>query len=186
MTSQPASSSKKSRLIAHSQLPLQIDDSFQKTDLKEQSLHNNKDSDEEHPRLTAHLSIDKRQQDKPHQHSVAEQGMNNPAMPPRTQEQQVNNFRAQSDIDPRTREQQLQDLERTKSDLREREGQLNNLQIQYKTNLATKDQQIYSLQEQAHTKLTAKDQELRDLTNRVRSDIDQKNREVDDIRQMWK
>ena len=105
---------------------------------------------------------------------------------PRTQKQQVNSSRAQLDIDPRTREQLLEDLKRTKFDLREKEGDLNDFQIQYKTNLAKKDQQIYTLQEQVQTKLITKDQELKELTDGFRANNIQKNREVDDIRQMWK
>ena len=106
--------------------------------------------------------------------------MDNPAMSyPRTQEQQSNNSHARLDKDPRTREQLLEDLT-------EKEGQLKDLQIQYKTNLAAKDQKIHSLQEQIQTKLTKKDQELKDLTNEFRTDIIQKNRELDEIRQMWK
>ena len=105
---------------------------------------------------------------------------------PRTQEQQVNITHAQMGIDHPTREQLLEDLNRMKLDLREKEGHLRNLQSQNRTNLATKDQQIYSLQEQLQTKLATKDQELKDLTNGFRDDIVQKNRELDDIRQMWK
>lgn len=172
---------------AHPQPPLQTDDSFQRTDLRQQFLHNNKDRNVGYPTPTAHSSVDKRQQDQPHRHSVAEQVMNNPAMAyPRTQEPQVNSSHAQLDIDPRTKEQRLEDLNRTKLDLREKEGQLNNLQIQYNTNLASKDQQIHSLQEQVQTILRKKDQELKDLTDGCRADIIHKSREVDDIRQMWK
>ena len=118
---------------------------------------------------------------------VAEQGTNNPAMTyARTPEQQGTSSHAELDIDHSTREQLLEDLKRTKFELREREGQLNNLQNQYSTNLATKDQQIYSLQKQAQTKFITKDQELKDLTDQFRADITQKDQEVDKIRQMWK
>ena len=168
---------------AHSQLPLQTNDSFQNTNSKLQSLYDNTDRSVEYPMPTAHPSIDKRQQDKPHQRSVAERGMVNPAMAyPRTQEQHGNSVHAPLDIDSRMREQQLEDLKRTKSDLREQEGQLNHLQFQYKTDIATKDQQIYSLQEQ----LTKKDQELKELTDRCRADVIQKDREADDFCQRWK
>ena len=130
------------------QLPLETDDSFQKTALKEKPFHNNKDRSVEHLTSPTHSSIDGRQYHKPYQHSVVEQGMNNPAMAyPRTQEQQVNITHAQIEIDPPTREQLLEDLNRMKLDLREKEGHLRNLQSQNGTNLATKDQQIYSLQE---------------------------------------
>ena len=89
-------------------------------------------------------------------------------------------------MDYSTREQLLEDLKRTKFDLRKKEGQLNDIQYQYSTNLATKDQQIYNLQKQFQTKLKTKDQELKDLTDRFRADLDQKNQELDEIRQMWK
>ena len=113
--------------------------------------------------------------------------MHNPAMTyPRTPEQQINSCHAQLDMDYSTREQLLEDLKRTKFDLREREEQLNNLHYQYSTNLATKDQQIHSLQKQVQTKITTKDRELKDLTDGFRADLDRKNQEVDEIRQMWK
>ena len=100
---------------------------------------------------------------------VAEQVTHNPAMTyPRTQQQQVNSSHAQLDMDYSTSEQLLEDLKRTKFDLREREGQL------------------ISLQKQAQIKFTAKDQELQDLTDRFRADITQKNQEVDKFRKMWK
>lgn len=113
--------------------------------------------------------------------------MNNPAMTyPRTPEQQVNSSHAQLDVDYSTREQLLEDLKRTKFELREREGQLNSLQNQYSTNLAIRDQQIYDLQKQSQTKLITKDQELKDLTDQFRADITQKDQEVDEIRKMWR
>lgn len=172
---------------AHPQLPLQTDDSLQKTALKEQLLHNNKDRGVEHSTPAARPSIDERHRGKLLQHTVAEQGMNNPAMAySRIQEQQVNSSHAQLDTGYSTREQLLEDLKRTEFDVREREGQLNNLQNQYSTNLATRDQQIYSLQKQFETELTTKDQELKDLADRFRADIIRKDQEVDGIRQMWK
>ena len=105
---------------------------------------------------------------------------------PRTPERQGNSSHAELDIYDLTREQLLEDLKRTKFELREREGQLNNLQNQYSTNLATKDQQIYSLQKQAQTTLITKDQELKDLTDGFRADVLQKDQEVEKLRQMWK
>ena len=172
---------------AHAQLPLHTEDSFQKEALRESSHHNNQDTSVEHPTPTAHSNIDGQQQDKPHQHTVAEQLMKNPAMAyPRTQEQQVNSSCAQSGIDYPTREQLLEDLKRTKLDLREREEHLIDLQIRCRTDLAIKDQHFYSLQEQVQTKLTAKDQELKDLTERFRAGMVQKDRDADNIRQMWK
>ncbi len=172
---------------AHSQLPLQTGDSFQRTDLKQPPVQNNKDRSVEYPTSTTHSSLDKRQQDKPHQHSIAEQGMNNPAMAyPRTQEQQISSSHTQLDIDLRKTEQQLEDLKRMKFDLREKEGQLKHLQIQYQTNLASKDQQIHSLHEQVQTLVTTNEQELKNLTDGCRANIIQKDRETDDIRQMWK
>ena len=164
---------------AHSQLPFQTEGSFQKTDLKEQSLHNKKDRTVEHPTPTNHLSIDKRQQNKPHQYSVAEQGMDNLAKAhPRTQGKQVNNSHVQWDIDPRTKEQLLEDLNRTKFDLREKERQLNDIEIQY-SDLAAKNQQCYLL-------LATKEQELKDINDKSLANAIQKDRDVDEIRQMWK
>lgn len=85
-----------------------------------------------------------------------------------------------------TREQLLEDLKRTKFDLREKEGHLDRLQTQYMTDLSIKDSKISSLQEQAQTILASNDQELKDLTDAFRADIVQKNREIDEIRQKWK
>ena len=164
---------------AQSQLPLQTDSSFQNTDLKEQSLHNRKDRTVEHPMPTTHLSIDKRLQNKPHQHAVAKQGRHNLAIaPPRTQEKQMNNSSVQRDIDPRTKEQLLEDLNRTKFDLREKERQLNDIEIQ-SLDLASKNEQCYLL-------LATKEQELKDITDKSLANAIQKDREVDEFRQMWK
>ena len=172
---------------ARSILPLQSDDSFQKTAFQEQLAHDNNGRGVEHSKPTPHASVDERQTDKPHQHTVAKQGMQNPAMAySRRQEQEVNNSHAQLSTDYPTREQLLEDLERTKFDLREREGHLNTLQTQYKTNLSIKDSKISSLEEQAQTKVARKDRELEDLTDTWRADMIQKNREVDEVRQMWK
>ena len=172
---------------AHSQLPIQPDDSFQKTALKEQLLQTEKDTGVEHSTPTTHPSSDKRQRGKPHQFTVAEQGIHYPAITyPRAQGQQANSSQAQLNMDHSTREHLLDDLKRTEFDLREREEQLNDLQYLYRTTLATKDQQVHSLQKQVQTILTTKDQELNDLTDRFRADIDQKNQEVAEIRQMWK
>ena len=173
---------------ARSQLPLhETDGPFQKTASNQLPLHNNKDRSVEHPTLTAHSSIDERQQNKPHQHSVAGQGMNNPTMAYSiTQGRQIDGSHAQLDIDHPTREQLLEELNRTKIDLREKERYLNKLQTQYRTNLSTKDQQIQSLHEQVQTILTRKDQELKDLADGSRADIIQKNRDLDAVRQMWK
>ena len=89
----------------HLQLPLEADDSFQKTALKQQLVHNNEDRSVEYPTSTAHSNIDEQRQDKPHQQSVAEQGMDSPAMADkRTQEQQVDSSHTQLDIDHPTRE----------------------------------------------------------------------------------
>ena len=171
---------------AHSQLPLQTDGSFQKTDLKGQSLQNRKDRTVEHPRPTAHLSIDKRQPNKPHQHAVAEQRMDNLAMAhPRTQEEQVNNSYFQWDKDPRTKEQLLEDLDRTKFDLKEKEGQLNNIVFQF-SDLSSKNQQSNLDLEQVHTKLITKEQELKDITDKSLASAIQKDCEVEEFRQMWK
>ena len=171
---------------AHSQLPPQTDGFYQQTDLKEQSLHNKKARTGEHPTPTARSSIDKRQQNKPHQHSVAEPGTDNLAMTyPRTQGKQLTNSHVQLTIDPRTKEQLLEDLKRTKSDLREKEGQLNYLEIQ-SSNLATENEQCNFLLEQVKTELTTKERELKDITDKSLADAIQKNRDVDEIRQMWK
>ena len=160
---------------AHSQLPLQTDGSLQKTELKERSLHNKEGRTVERPTPTAHLSIDKRQQNEPHQHSVADQGMDHLAMAhPRTQGKQVNNSHVHGDLDPRTKEQLLEDLNRTKFDLREKERQLNDIKIQ-SLDLASKNQQCYLL-------LATNEQEMKDIT----ANAIQKDRDVDKIRQMWK
>ena len=156
----------------HSQPRLQTDGFCQKTDLKEQSLHNKKDRTGEHPTATTHSSINKRQQDKPHQHSVAKQGTDNPAVArPRAQGKQVNHSHIQSDRDPRTNEQLLEDL-------REKKGQL--------SDLATKNEQCIVFLEQVQTKLTAKEQELKEITNESLASACQKNREIDEMRQKWK
>ena len=163
----------------HSQLPLQTDDSFHETALKEQPLHDNKMRSKGHAKPSALSRVDKRQQDKPYHHAVAEQGMNHPAEAyPRTQERQVDNPHAQSDENPRTKEQLVEELSRTNVHLMENEGQLKKLHNQYQKSLATKDQQYYGLQEQV--------QDLKDLTDELRAQIDQKDREVDDFRQRWK
>ena len=170
---------------AHSQLSLQTDDTLRITDLKEQSLHDSKDRSVEHPTPTANLSMDRRHQDKSHQHPVAEQRMNNAATAySRPQEQQVGNSHAQLGLDPRMRE--LEDLKRMEFDLREKERQLNDFQIQYKEDLATKEEQISSLEELVQTIRTKQEQELKELTHGFEADIIQKNREVADIRSMWK
>ena len=164
---------------AHSQLPLQTDSLCQKTDLKEQSLHNKKDRTGEHPTSTAHSSKNKRQQNKPHQHPVAKQGTDNLAIAhPRTQGKQVNHSHVQLDRDPRTNEQLLEDL-------REKEGQLNDLKIQ-SSDLATKIEECMLFLEQVQTKLTTKEQELKDITDKSLANAIQKNRELDEIRQLWK
>lgn len=171
---------------AHSQLPLQTDSFFQKTDLKEQSLRNRRDRTVEHPTPTAHSSIDKRQQDKSHQHAVAEQGMDNQAMAhSRTQEEQVHNSHVKWDTDARMIEQLLEDLDRTKFDLREREGQLNDIKIQF-SDLAISNQQCNFHLEQVQTKLTTKEQELKGISDKSLANAIQKDREVDEFRQMWK
>lgn len=171
---------------APSQLPLQTDGSFQRTELKDQSLHNRKDRTVERPTPTAHLSIDKRQQNKPHQHVVAEQGMDDPVMAhPRTREKRVKNSHVQWDIDRRTIEQLLEDLERTKFDLSEKEGQVNDMKIQV-SDLASKNQQWNYHLEQVQTIHTTKEQELKDITNKLSANAIQKEREVEEFRQLWK
>ena len=171
---------------AHSQLPLQIDGSFQTTDLNEQSPQSNKDRTVEHRTPTAHLSIDKRRQNKARQHAGVEQGMDNLAMAhPRTQEEQANNSHVQCDIDHRTKEELVEDLNRTQSDLREKERQLNNFEMQ-SSDLASKIQECNSLLEQVQIILTTKKQELEDVTDKSLADPIQRDPEIDDYRRKWK
>ena len=101
---------------------------------------------------------------------------------PRTQEKQVNDSHVQRNSDPRTKEQLLQELNRTKSDLREKEGQLKYIEIQ-SSDLASKNNLLL---EQVQTKLMVKEQELEDITDKSLANSIQKNREVDEIRQLWK
>ena len=140
----------------------------------------------ERPTPAAHLRFDKRQQNKPYQHAVAEQGMDDLVMArPRTQKKQVNDSHVQWDRDPRTIEQLLQNLDRTKSDLSEKEGQLNDMKIQL-SNLASKNQQCNFHLAQVQTILTTKEQELKDITNNSVANAIQKERQVDEFRQLWK
>ena len=97
----------------------------------------------------------------------------------------MNNLHVQRDIDPREIEQPLGELDRTKFDLREKEGQLNNIKIQF-SNLASQNQQCKFHLEQVQAKLTAKEQELKDVTDKSLANAIQKDREVDKFRRMWK
>ena len=156
----------------HSQVPLQTDGFSQRTDLIGQFLHNKNDTTGEHPTPTTYSSIGNRQQNKSHQHSVAEQGMDNLATAhSRTQENQVNNSHVQEDRDPRTKEQ-------LQKELREKETQLNDLEIQ-SSSLATENEQCIAFQEQLQTQLAEKEQELKDIT-------DEKDRKIEEICQLWK
>ena len=104
---------------------------------------------------------------------------------PRTQEKQVNDSHVQWDMDPRTIEQLLQVIDRTKSDLSEKEGQLNDMKIQF-SNLASENQQCNFHLAQVQTILTTKEQEVKDITDKSLANAIQKEREVDEFRQLWK
>lgn len=173
---------------AHSQLPRQVDGRSLKTDFKEQSPHHSMNRSPERSRPTVYSGTIEQQQEKPHQFSVAEKGMNTSALAySREHKQQSTSFHAQSNMDARMRDQQLEGLlEDAQVDLKKTERQLNDLKAQYRRDVATKEQQYYSLQDQFQAKILTKDQELKALTDDFEARNIQNKRENDEYCQLWK